>query len=120
MSRVLRIAVIWLLALAMPFQGVAAATMMLCGPVHEDAAAHEHASHHAQQHDHAASSHDGGEADTTKCSVCASCCTSATLPSPLATYDPPKGHAVFQTAPASTTASFLTGGLDRPPRSPLA
>ena len=52
MRRVLRIALMWLLALAVPVQGVAATTMLSCGPNHASAAAtaapHDEAPHHAQ------------------------------------------------------------------------
>jgi hypothetical protein len=119
MSRALRIALLWLVALALPVQGVAASTMMFCGPAHESSAAHDHASHHDHSaHDAASASDDGaaGEPDTMSCSVCASCCTAATLPSPIVAQGPPPGHAVYQAELGSAAATFLTSGLDRPPR----
>lgn len=60
MSFFVRIFVTWLIAAALPLQGFAAASMLLCGQpaapaaaVHEDASAHSH--HHAgHAHDHGA------------------------------------------------------------------
>jgi hypothetical protein len=131
----LRIALIWLVALAVPVQGVAAATMVFCGPgdttVGHQRAAHDHAAHeHHASHDVDAASPDAANDatsdatstgfDTTSCSVCAACCTAATLPSPLVSCETPKGHAVYRAALASWDATFLTSGLDRPPRLTLA
>lgn len=114
MSRVLRIVLMWLAALALPVQGVAAATMVFCATSHQSAAAHDHAAHYD------ASAADDGEPDTMSCSVCASCCMSVPLPSRIVAHDPPPGHAVYQADRASASATFLTGGLDRPPRLLLA
>ena len=117
MWRVMRIALMWLVALAVPVQGVAAATMMFCGPgdttVGHQRAAHDHAAHgHHASHDADATAQDTGDSatgdatsiefDTTGCSVCAACCTAATLPSPLVSYETPKGHAVYRAVLAAT------------------
>jgi hypothetical protein len=106
---------LWLLMFAVPLQGMAASTMLLCGPSHhrqqaaaqvdvevEAEAAHDHGLHHGasaidlQDHDHA----DAGDAHTasgahtpgsagiskSKCSVCASCCSGvAIVATPLTT-----------------------------------
>jgi hypothetical protein len=53
MSSWVRIALMWLLAIALPVQGWAAATMFHCGPSHhrmaaQAAAAHDAAPHHAE------------------------------------------------------------------------
>jgi hypothetical protein len=54
------------------------------------------------------------------CSVCASCCTTATLPAQPGLHGAPDGHPVYQDSAASSTATFVTSGLDRPPRPTLA
>ena len=111
MSRVLRTAVMWLLSLALPLQGYAAATMAHCdashhrmagGLSHADAAPHDRAGHHHEVTSTAGAgvvksvdsdSHHGGSAtgdvdklSKYKCSACASCCTSAVLPSSVVTF----------------------------------
>src|SRR5436305_1132660 len=105
MLRALRITLMWLLALAIPVQGFAAASMLGCGSGHHGATgAHSHAlgmhqhaidtpqhSHgvdgdemaHAGHHPQAAGiqgdahkSHAGATDSKASCSACASCCTS--------------------------------------------
>jgi hypothetical protein len=134
MSRVLRIALMWLIAFAVPLQGFAATSMLFCGPVHEAAmedghSGHDHATH-GHSHDDSGAIPDthSGDADgqstdkspMTKCSVCASCCSGAAMPAEVATYTPPRGHAVFHALDTSATITFLTGRLDRPPQVLLA
>ena len=167
-----RTVLIWLLAVALPVQGAAAATMLACGPGHHGAAgAHAHAAEagqaphahdigahahdHEAQHDHqagdgsahphtdgdGADDHHGGmlgessQASPTdvdsatgnpvhksagKCSACASCCTVAVLPtSALAIASPVHTDRVTVFFPVQA-AVFMTGGLDRPPRTFLA
>ncbi len=171
-----RTALIWLLAVALPVQGAAAATMLACGPGHHGAAgshahsaaagqaphSHDHGTqaapaypvqhdHHAghnaaQAHTHGdgADHHHGGtpgeslEASPTdasptasatgnpvhksagKCSACASCCTVAVLPtSAFAIASPVHADRVAVFFPVQA-AVFMTGGLDRPPRTFLA
>jgi hypothetical protein len=139
-----RAVLIWLLALALPAQGVMAATMVFCGPNHHERASASAAGHDAdpaqQPHEPAAHAHDAATdghvgmaaADGTdapdkfaqsalhKCSVCASCCSAAAI---LDTA--PKPHAL-EAAPADFAAlapviePFAVGGPDRPPRRPLA
>ncbi len=134
MWRTLRIALMWLLALALPAQGHAATTMLHCGSAHHGAAhAHSHAGH---SHDHAqgpamASHHHHGdhqvakassvhEFDKSSCSACASCCTAAALPSAIATFQALPTHEVALSSLVGTAAPFLTDGPERPPRTVLA
>lgn len=125
----------WLLLLALPLQGFAAATLRHCGSgqhqrpaavaagpaaTHHAAAGHAQAqAHHATagaptaQHQHAA-----GKAAlaTTKCSACAACCMGVALPAAapalvaVAPAMPPAGPV------ATRHVDFLADGLDRPPR----
>lgn len=89
MSRRLRFLLLWLIALALPVQGFAAATMLHCAPVHHGAAmpAADAASPH---HDHAAHmKHAAAEKPTqaSGCSACASCCLGAGFAMPMAIVD---------------------------------
>lgn len=144
----IRTALIWLLAAALPFQGAVAASMVACGPEHHGggAAQHDVAQHHSAEsagHDH--SGHDHPQEDaassaampdsataaseaavkaahkgSSKCSVCASCCTSAALPVTAIRFSPPLlGDSPFLTS-ASASVVFITVGPERPPRTFLA
>lgn len=136
-----RTALMWLLLLALPLQGVAAATMLGCGPNHhrntEGAGAagvhqHQHAGHDGHSHDLPASDVESAAADVagdpgtsshaldkgakSKCSVCAACCIGAALPAAallFARFDTVESPAAL--TPASHVG-FFTDGPDRPPR----
>jgi hypothetical protein len=72
-NRLLRIALAWLLVVALPAKGLAAASMVFCGPAHHGAASvavqqgqpghghggHEHGGHEHGGHDHAGDAHAG-------------------------------------------------------------
>ena len=140
-----RKALMWLLLLALPLQGYAAATMLNCGPNHHSmmvgsatasGAVHDPSSvghHHgdagaasvAGDHhstaandsgDDASAAHDLNQLAKSKCSACAACCMGVALP--------PAALAVASFPPAMTPAvfvsaphdDFLSDGLDRPPR----
>ena len=81
--------IVWLMLVAIPFQGFASASMLLCAPLQLPAPALEMTAsmdhdHHAMVMDHgaaaptdghdAADHHDGG-----KCNTCASCCFGAAM-----------------------------------------
>jgi hypothetical protein len=96
--------IVWLLLLALPFQGFASATMLLCAPIelpqsispavaspapahdHQAMLAAQHAGHehqanganasvpHAGDHPTGSSHHDGS-----KCNTCAACCFGASM-----------------------------------------
>lgn len=136
MTRTLRSVLTWLLLVAVPLQGYAAAGMLFCGAVGERAPVAAGVEHH---HDHATSALDvthhhaatAGASDEGaawdlhdvmhgKCSACSSCCSVAALPSA------PMASAVFE--PRAT--SFIeyeradtgrgSARLERPPRLNLA
>lgn len=125
----LRSFLLWLVVLAVPLQGLAAATMLNCTATHgAEAAAAGHDDHddHDHDHDHAAMAavHDDPAADAGavhaadhKCSACAACHASIGLPvalPELPAIDAVQAHPVPR---ASGGEPFLTGGLERPPRS---
>jgi len=132
----------WLIAVALPIQGVAAATMLHCGSTHEHGRAslanqghvhhheamqaeggrshhltHEHTAAHPVADHSAGHHHDGGKAG---CSVCASCCSAAVLPAMSLVV---VSQDLTETAPLVASAEivvFLTDGPERPPRTILA
>lgn len=143
MGLLIRTLLIWLLLLAVPAQGVAAATMAFCGPNHhgggaaaqmnvaapgghahhgvDDAADHLHPAAQADENP-SASAASGKVVDATKhkCSVCASCCSvGAILSSVLAVPAPAATPTVFS-AVVPSVGTFAADGPDRPPRFDLA
>ena len=143
MGLFVRTLLIWLLVLAVPAQGAAAATMAFCGPNHhgsgatqvELAAPTEHA-----HHDSAAMTphlHDGvpapadedlpasasftaaakvSDPGTHKCSACATCCSvGAILSAALAVPAPVFTPTAFPIV-VLCVDTFAADGPDRPPR----
>ena len=146
MGLLIRTLLIWLLVLAVPAQGAAAATMAFCGPNHhggESTSTRSELSSNAFEHSHhgdAAPAHEvdadaaadaaiaddasmmvkAGHAAKQKCSACASCCSLGailtTVPVIPATDSAPT---VFATV-VPTVDAFAADGPDRPPRNVLA
>ena len=135
----MRTLLIWLMVLAVPAQGAAAAIMAFCGPNHHagtaatqawqtEAAehsmlrshAHQDKAAHADQSNSASAASaepsQGNHAAKQKCSACASCCSiSAILSPPLAVPALAVTPTVFSTV-VPTVDAFAAGGPDRPPR----
>lgn len=145
MVRQTRTLLIWLLAFALPAQGVMAATMILCGPAHHDRAAAFSAVHDAGMghdlqgsavHSHAAAAdgpaeqsasddkspapHKVAQSKMQKCSVCASCCSAAALHDTVAKLPVVEPVATAFAALAPAVEPFTADGPDRPPRQLLA
>lgn len=136
MSKFWRIALAWLLAMALPIQGYAAQTMLLCGPAnHQSSMLDEHSGH---AHDHTSmvgedtsahamdgmglSSQDTDKSSPTqtkhagKCSVCSSCCSVVAIMTNIVSF-----AVVAPDLPEVPTLQFahdrvMVGGLERPPR----
>ena len=144
----IRTFLVWLLVLAVPAQGAAAATMVFCGPNHHGGAtassaaaatSAEHADHHgstegATGHHDMSSQADEDDAALAspatfsqgkhtvqpKCSACASCCSFGAILSPMpAVPAPAVAPTVFDTV-VPTVSAFAADGPDRPPRIVLA
>lgn len=139
MSFFVRIFIAWLIAAALPLQGIASASMLLCGqPAPAAAAVHEDAAAHADHHAHGHASHAlPDEADSQpglapavdepqasvapghhdhSCSICASCCHVMALAetvAPLVASESPSTALGQPSAPVTTRASPLP---DKPPR----
>lgn len=140
MRLVLRLWLTIVLGIALPLQGVTAATMFHCVPAQQQAGAsadaHDHAQHLAggmrdAGHHAPTAAADEPAADAsqqpqpqqqsaTKCSACAACCASAALPSALMVFSSPELVQSFTRSMASRVAAFVTQGLERPPRPLLA
>ena len=114
-----RTLLVWLMLLAIPLQGFAAASLALC-----DAAGAPAASHVA-----AASMHEGhcAEPDSTapdspaKCSSCAFCCVGMAIAPAFAALTSPRPLASEPIAYAAMhVTAHIPGGLERPPHSPIA
>ena len=126
----------WLLSLAVPVQGFAAASMFNCGPGHAGKASSQAQAHaaHVHGHDGAAPDHHHADADALadidahatpavhkgSCSACASCCTAAGLPATIVSFEAIVVHDAVVPLAAARVAAFLTGGTERPPRPFLA
>ncbi len=127
MRPLLRTLLIWMVVLAFPLQGIAASTMLFCGPSHDrmqqatDHSAHQDASHHLSHDDPAsAGSENLPDAGGFKCSACASCCSSVALPCVALTMVTAESATSTVDEPIASVPAFLTDGPDRPPRSTLA
>jgi hypothetical protein len=126
MSKV-RLFVAWLLLAALPLQGLAGASMLLCGPAPAQAAtatAHDHASH-----DHEAMGHEGqtvagaqedhasNGAEGHACPICAACCNLVALPQ-APSFQPEAGRLL--TPPLPGPARVLTRAAPAPEKPPRA
>ncbi len=145
MHPLVRCLLIWLMALAVPLQGVAAASLQHCLPAHvpEQASGAQHAegpSHdvHAHAHhpvDHAAASgtasrkadphkadphNAAGTLKAGKCSACAACCVALGLPAQAVQVPVVPADAFMSRLRVAAHFSFVPAGLDRPPRPHLA
>lgn len=125
-----KLIIVVLLALSLPVQSFAAVSMK-CVPARANAgeapplhAMHDMSGHHhdmlevALADDHHPHDH-GGSHHAHPCSTCASCCGAA-LPAVsvvVATSDVTR--VVTRIPPSAGVVSFLTDGIERPPRSPL-
>jgi hypothetical protein len=125
-----------LLALSLPVQSFAAVSMK-CESSRVGgegvSMSHENAGEATHQHDHAAMmadsgndiagahsqnhSHAGGAHHAHACSTCASCCFGSGLPAAsLAAISADAVHFAVPLAPSVRVVSFLTDGIERPPR----
>ncbi len=137
MRRFFERCLMFVIILALPLQGLAAATMFHCGPAQagEHSAAdpgHRHADPVAPHHHHgeapdahhahatAEATSEAGDADPqaplSKCSACASCCTASALPSAPMVIASPDLPQSFTAPDATRVEPFVTHGPERPPR----
>ena len=127
----------WLLIVALPMQGYAAATMVNCSGKHHEVAAADHAhdgsaNHHHGHTDRSSHSHelvnashavdapDGDDANlasTLTCSACAACCVGIALPIAVTTQTFPAAASEPCFQSSCPTVDVLLKGPDKPPRS---
>ena len=120
---------IWLLALALPMQGVAASAMLYCGaggeaqpPAHEQMAVHESCAEHGAANFQHGPSPDGVEAgmgmpdDHAACSVCLDCCSVLAIATTRAQVSEPHGGQNMRPLRVMSVASRVIEAPDRPPR----
>lgn len=137
--RWLRVFMVWMLALALPVQGMAAAAMLHCGSAerhaprqHAVADGSVHAAGHGEHHhpaghgaDHAHAGAPADEPGTTPhanaaghaCSACAACCVALALPPAMPVLAMADAAPTGVTVLVAPSPSFLTAGPERPPRS---
>ena len=124
MGLFVRSLLLWLLVLAVPAQGMAAAAMVFCGPNHHagggQGTQHHHADAQAGQESPAADADAAPRklvhADPHKCSACASCCSAAAILNSAPVVPAPEVSSTEFVAVVPTVDPFVAGGPDRPPR----
>lgn len=113
-----RTLLVWLMLLAIPLQGFAAASSALCGAAAAPAASHVAAS---MDQGHCATPDQPAPDTPYKCSHCAFCCVGMTIAPAFAA--PAAAHPLAS-EPIAYAAMHVTahipGGLERPPHSPIA
>lgn len=112
-----------LLALSLPIQSFATVSMRGAGAVVAAPHAGNAVSAHVAAASHAMSGAHGGHAQddharhASSCSACGACCFGTGVSEVSAVSVPAGvGIAVASSRPSSIVVSFLTGGIDRPPR----
>jgi len=142
----LRLLIVLIIALALPVQGVASATLAHCGQRHDRmqvapwVSQHHHSPHEAgaalhhetnmmdtaDPADHATSTHAAAQLDRLadvakhKCSSCASCCAGSVLPSVMPWIPEPVSAPTTFADEMVMVDAFASDGPDRPPRTQLA
>ena len=141
MNKFIKLLAIWILVFALPMQGFAAATMMNCekshsyeakslaeGHNHATHSGHDEATNHEAIHENVADATDNhvthhsssNKHTCSHCCTCTVCCAStAIVASSLnvpTQFDNSKANLAYS-APQFT--SFISAGLERPPRSIL-
>ena len=105
------ITLVWLLSLALPLQGLAASTRLMChavpaaGMTADAPKCHEEAGDTAKAH--------------TGCIACAACHGAAALPASVPALDQPAPTMPPAAERTQAVPSFVTDGPDRPPRTAL-
>jgi hypothetical protein len=119
-----RLLLIFMLLLALPLQGFAAAAMMSCAPSHHgvpaSVAMHDgsavHAHHHDSDRDPASTPSHGKHA----CSACAACCIGGALAPSALRFSADLSTHLRPLLARVTPPAFITEGTERPPRHVLA
>jgi len=123
--KLLRLWLVVLLAVVLPVRGAMAAAMLCppggAGPAGVSSMAHgAEDSHGGMDHadeDHGHAAHDHGKVANDKCNLCASSCSSPSMPSTSTGLGAP-GALTSQSFPelSAPAPTFLSDGQERPPR----
>lgn len=130
MNRVFKTFLLWLLIVALPLQGFAAAVQTPCGPMaHHDssemvmqAQAHHHESDNAAGSMTVAAAKSSGASSDAKhksafCSACATCCVGAVAPPSASLLTPVYSSSLpVISSPSPLVSGFIPAGLERPPK----
>lgn len=132
MDRFIKLIVLWLLVIALPVQGIAAATMSLCiqssalNPIIQTSSAHiaEGAEHHHHNGAHSAESLDAPDGSSPHHNVVdhgqckAGCCMASLITASTFAYPITKITAGLRIVPIESQlfSRFIPDGLERPPR----
>lgn len=126
MKTLARIVMAWLVAVALPVQGFAAAAMLSCGPGHERMAGAVEAGHAHASHGTAATAAmaSATASDATalaaagafKCSACAACSVATALPTSLVIVAAQRPAAEAIPERLQPSGDFVVGRLEHPPR----
>ena len=122
MARRFRFALMWLLLLALPLQGYAAAVALHCGQAQSHGAAQHATDVGVPDAAAAPACHGGasaqaiGKVSKLKCSACAACCVGAALPAAALTFASFAPVTLPVLAVPASIVGFFTDGPDRPPR----
>lgn len=139
MNKLIKIIAVWILVFALPVQGFTAATMINCenahsheskslseGHNHGSHVGHDEASNHEASHEHVAdvtNNYSIHHSSSSKhaCKHCGSlCCSSTAIVASLlnlhAQFDDVKANLAY---PAPQFTSYISAGIERPPRTIL-
>ncbi len=136
MNKFIKLLAVWILVFALPMQGFAAATMINCEQSHSHdaknlAEGHNHVmhsehdegvSHEATAHENVTDNHATHHSSSTKhacshCGTCTVCCTSSAIVASAlnipAQFNSSNANLAYS---ASQFTSFISAGIERPPR----
>jgi hypothetical protein len=140
MNRTIRIFLLWLLVLALPVQGFAAAVRLSCGTTHHhgfSALAVHHAHSHSSvfgdhqphfKHEHSALASSGSDPSSSShqvsastCSDCAACCAGAVILPAVLNWAPMHASSIaLVMSPSPPYSGYFPERLKRPPKHFLA
>ncbi|MCU6435074.1 hypothetical protein LPB67_14950 [Undibacterium sp. Jales W-56] len=125
MKKLARLFLLCMMILAIPVQGVAAATMLYCGTEHHHASVSDQDQHEQHEHHHDAAeklSHHSPHSDAAaklskdKCSSCAACCIGAAMVTESLIQNSPSPSSEKIDLVFSSHFGHISDGLERPPR----
>ena len=145
MRKLARLLLLWIIAIALPVQGVFAGTLQHCvggehqvafeggsssvhshdeavdsGSLGDNHTSHSHAAMHSHVEPSSSSHSHHGTGLKGSCSACAACCSSAAPPPTPVVPVPQRAEHAVPTFVSFAVVTFVTDGPERPPRITLA